>query len=331
MFANRAIQPRNPSSIYFGKIASRGDFVRSASGSRLIVLIDNWAAQGMELLIADPGWKSGYDTRGPIDFLLIGTRKRNAICGSLIPSADASSRRFPFIAATLFELGDALAFLPLSAVLLERHVHHHRALAHHASKTADAENALATLGDAMSDIAPDFELRNEGYRRFLATDTLADLSEALSLDGSETTVRRMVLAIGYLLQPVLTSYAVAPQKGLVLPLPAEPARMASVKALWLDLICTFLHRTDFELAVFTCIRNGLPALIVTFNGTTSAVFRALFNDEAARALLIDITDSAWVDAHAAQDAATYKLSSYLAHGELSLQHLVEAFRQGFSG
>jgi deoxyribodipyrimidine photolyase len=38
-----------------------------------------------------------------------------------------------------------------------------------------------------------------------------------------------------------------------------------------------------------------------------------------------------VDEYAAQDAAMYKLSSYLEHGELSLQQMVQTFRQSFTG
>ena len=104
MSANNPIQLRNPSSIYFGKISSRGDFVKSVSGTKVIALIDDWVAQGMEMLIADPGWKTYYDRAGSIDFLFIATHKKHTICGSLIPSGDSSSRRFPFIAATLFEI-----------------------------------------------------------------------------------------------------------------------------------------------------------------------------------------------------------------------------------
>lgn len=326
-----AIQPHNPSSIYFGKISSRGDFVRSASGTKLITLMDNWVAQGMELLIADPGWKICYDRSGPIDFLLVGTRKKHAVCGSMIASSDASSRRFPFIAATLFEIDESLAFIPYSPLMVERHVNYQRALVQLASSAIDAADTLAALNDVALEAEPAWSKCSDSYRQFFMHTSLAGLADALMLDGGHAAMRQIALAIGYLLQPVLTNYATAPQKGLVLPLPKDPSLQSLVKALWLDLICTFLPRADFELSIFSCIRHDQPRLVVTFNGTTPVLFRALFAGDAEQDFLIDITQSEWIEDYAAQDAATFKLSSYLEHGELPLQQLIETFRQGFAG
>ncbi|HJV50959.1 MAG TPA: type VI secretion system-associated protein TagF [Noviherbaspirillum sp.] len=326
-----AIQPRNPSSLYFGKISSRGDFVKSASGARVIALIDSWAAQGMELLIANPGWKPGYDNAGPIDFLFLGTRRTHAICGALAPSCDASARRFPFIAATLFEVDDALAFLPLSPLVMERHASRQRALAQHAAATHDAADTLAALGENALQVDSDQGKCRSGYAQFLARTSIAALADALALDDTQASLRQMVLATGYLLQPVLSNYAVAPQRGLALPLPSDPALAAPVRAWWLDLVCTFLPRADFELSVFSCRRQGRPTLIITFNGTTPAVFHALFEPDGTSELFIDIAQAAWVEECAARDAATFKLSSYLEHDALTLHQLMDTFRQGFSG
>jgi type VI secretion system protein ImpM len=331
MSANHAIQLRNPSSIYFGKILSRGDFVKSVSGTKVIALIDDWVAQGMEMLIAAPGWKTHYDSAGSIDFLFIATHKKHTICGSLIPSADASSRRFPFIAATLFEIDHSLAFLPFSPLVLERHVNHQRALIQHAARTHDAADTLATLSDVPLNAEIDSKKFTGSYEHFLFNTTIRGLTNALVLNPEQATVRQIVLAIGYLLQPILTNYATPPQKGLALPLPGDPARVAFVKALWLDLVSGFLPRAEFELSVFSCVHHGKPTLIITFNGVTPSVFRALFEEQAYQEHLIDISQATWVEEYALQDTATLKLSSYLEHGELSLHQLLETFRQGFTG
>jgi type VI secretion system protein ImpM len=331
MNPNATIQLRNSSSLYFGKISSRGDFVKSTSGTRVIALIDNWIAQGMEMLIEDPRWKTVYDNAGTIDFLLLGMRKRHAICGSLIPSSDSSSRRFPFIAATVFEVDEGLSFLPLSPLVLERHANQQRALIHHAANAPDASEVLATLNDIPLDAEHPHNEIAALYGKFLGDTSIAGLRKALYLDDSPASVRQMILAVGYLLQPVLTNYTIPPQKGLSLPLPRVPARLAVVKAFWLDLISIFLQRAEFELCVFSCIHLGVPRLIVAFNGVTPAIFRALFEEQAAKDYLIDITQSTWVEEHALTEPATLKLSSYLAHEDLPLQRLVDAFRQGFSG
>lgn len=331
MSASTTIRLRNPSSLYFGKIASRGDFVKSPSGANVIALIDQWIAQGMEMLIAYPGWKAYYDEAGAIDFLLIATRKKHAICGCLMPSVDASSRRFPFIGATLFETEDALDFLPCSPLMLERHLGHQRALVHHASKTHDAADVLAKLVAVPFETEPAQGHALEPYDNFLNNTSVAALARMLALKDGHAVVRRMVLATGFLLQPILTNYAIPPQKGIVMPLPRDPAHLTLVKALWLNLVAIFLPRADFDLSVFSCVHYGRPKLIVAFNGTTPSVFRALFEEQAAHEQLIDISESDWVDDYVRQDPATLKLSSYLEHEGLSLRQMVETFRQGFSG
>lgn len=47
---------------YFGKLPSRGDFVKSANNVQLLDTLDRWLAQGMELLAEAPDWKTTYDT-----------------------------------------------------------------------------------------------------------------------------------------------------------------------------------------------------------------------------------------------------------------------------
>lgn len=318
------------SSFYFGKIASRGDFVKSASGGNAIALFDHWFAQGMELLIAYPGWKAHYDKAGPIDFLFVGTRSKLAICGSLMPSSDASSRRFPFIGATLFEAEQPLAFLPFSPLLLERHVSHQRALVRHAATTHDPADTLASLGA----ISLEQDLVADGvahaYENFLSNTSLATLAALLSLEEGVPALRRLILALGFLLKP-LSEHAASPQKGIALPLPGNPSRLALTKALWLELATVFLRRAALDLSIFSCVHDGKPTLIIVFNGTTPSTFRALFDAQTAAEQLIEVADSDWIEEIVHQEPAAAKLSGYLEHGGLSLRQMADTFREGFSG
>ena len=45
------------SMVYFGKIPSRGDFVRSANQATLTQTLDRWLTQGIELMADDPDRK----------------------------------------------------------------------------------------------------------------------------------------------------------------------------------------------------------------------------------------------------------------------------------
>lgn len=330
MSASQPPRLRSHASFYFGKIASRGDFVRSTSGANVIALFDHWFAQGMELLIAYPDWKDRYDNAGPVDFLFIGTRGKLAICGCLMPSRDASSRRFPFTGATLFETAQPLAFLPLSPLLLERHISHQRALVRHAASTHDAADTLAALGAVAIDRELALDTAVQAYQNFLADTSLAALADALAIEGGPAAMRRTILALGLLLQP-LAGHAAGPQKGIALPLPGDPARLALVKALWLDLVSVFLPRAALDLSIFSCVHGGMPKLIVAFNGTTPSTFRALFDAQAAQEQLIEVVESEWVEEFVQQDQAAAKLAGYLEHGSLSLRQMMLTFQERFSG
>lgn len=325
------MQMKNPLSLYFGKIPARGDFVKSATGIKVISLIDNWVAQGMELLLAEPGWKIYYDSAGVIDFLFIGTQKRHAICGQLMPSRDASSRRFPFIGATLLEVDEPLEFLSLNALMLEPHANRLRALVQHAASTHDAAEVLTSLNETHLDVDVDYQAIDEIYDRYLSSASLNHLARCLELSEENSSLRQMILALGYLLQPMLSNYSVPPQKGLALPLPRDTAQLKLVKCFWLDLIGTFLLRAEMELSIFSCTHFGSPKLIVAFNGVPPNLYRALFNEQSAEECLIDVSQSAWVEDCVMQDLSIIKLSSYLSHGDLALKQVVETFRQCFAG
>lgn len=331
MSSNKAIQLRNPASIFFGKIPSRGDFVKSQSGAKVIALIDNWVAQGMEMLLAEPGWKTYYDGAGAIDFLFLGMQNRFAIWGNMLPSSDASLRRFPFIAATLFEIDDALSFLPISPAVLEKHGNQQRSLIQCAAKAADASDVLALLNDMQLEDNLKIPASIDDYQQFLASTSIRNLSRALNIKEGAASIRHMVLAIGYLLQPILTNYSHPPQKGLAIPLPQQSNNIAHIKTFWLDLVSTFLGRSAFEFGIFSCVHFDEPKLIITFNGAPPNAFKALFDMTAAQEYLIDVGQSSWVEEYAMQDMATLKLSSYLNHDDLMLLQLVKAFREGFSG
>jgi type VI secretion system protein ImpM len=329
MKVTNAISLNNPEHFYFGKVVSRGDFIKSAAGTRVIALIDNWIAQGMEQLASSPGWKTRYDSGSTVDFLFLGTRRRHAICGALKPSQDTSFRRFPFIAATLFEIDDPFAFLPLSPLVLGQHVDRLRAFVDQSVGTSEPGLSLESFDALRFDQRFSSDALNELYRQFLGNTSLAKLADVLSSNMSTATVRHMILATGYLLHPILTNYAIPPQNAIALPIPEDLRSLAMVKSFWLRLVNVFLSRAEFELALFSCTNSGKRRLIISFNGVTPNLFRALFDDELAQNYFVDVSESAWVDGHARRDSAGAKLSSYLNLEDLSLIHLEETFRQSF--
>ena len=75
---------------YFGKVPSRGDFIKGSDNPALIKTLDDWLARAMDLLASDARWKLSYDAMAPLHFAIIGPRRRHAIAGHIVASSDQS-------------------------------------------------------------------------------------------------------------------------------------------------------------------------------------------------------------------------------------------------
>ncbi|SHM32390.1 type VI secretion system protein ImpM [Duganella sacchari] len=303
---------------YFGKLAARSDFVKAVDNLALASLLDDWLADVMNLLSTDPRWKLNYDATRPLHFAFVGTRSRCAVAGHLVASADSSQRRYPFLGMSAIEVDDPslfisrcpLIFSPLWDTLeeLTREV-----LA--AQQPAAALHTLAgTLIEVLSADQPSFGDFLDGY-------TVAAM-EAI-LPG--VCVRRVILAIALLLEPVKRATAGRLEKSLVLPLPSSPQLRYLVAAFWLDLIVPFLRQADYELSLFL---TQLPSLVVGFSGAAPEVLAAIMDPQSATEHQINLNDTGWVD-EAMGNAQVQKLSAYLEQGQLSLRSAQALFHETF--
>lgn len=324
------IQPRNHGALYFGKIPAQADFVKSSNGAKVIARIDAWVEQGMNLLIADADWKARYDDAAPLDFLFVGTHLRQAICGSLAPSRDASSRRFPFIAANSFEIDTPLDFIALSPLILRRNWTRLRALVLHAISGNNAAEQLRLLDKPACEY-DDAEHALEAYATFLEDTTLGRLESNARITHPDLLMRQTVLALGFLLQPLLAGGSEVPLKALAVPVSGDPATAAFMRAFWLDLVATFLLRGEFELGIFNGMLDGRSYLVLSFSGAVPQTFSSLVGSDASSAHVVDTKDAPWVEDYIENDYGVKKLASYLDHPDLSLRQMIETFREVFAG
>jgi type VI secretion system protein ImpM len=151
--------------------------------------------------------------------------------------------------------------------------------------------------------------------------------------GHAVDMRQAMLALGLLLQPLLTSETQVLKKGLRLPLPADPLYRPLVATFWLELVVPFLQRGDFEVALFMPRRAGAaaPTLAIGFSGGSAAHLRAVLDPAASDEVFVDPTPAEWVEEHAREDYAVKKLSSYLQQPQLSLRQAMATFREAFLG
>ena len=316
---------------YFGKIPSRGDFVKGSDNPALIKVLDDWLAQAMDLMSADARWKLNYDAVAPLHFAFIGPRRRHAIAGHIVASSDQSSRRFPFLMMSTMEVPDPATFVPDAPLVLNRLWNRLESLTADVVKATDA---AAPLQAAASHVV-ELDLRSTAYDAafadFLDLQTVGALDVLLKQSGFTGSVRQILLALGLLLQPVMASSSSRLEKSLLLPLPQDPMYRNLVAAFWMHLITPFLARADFELAMFIARIDNRPALVLGFSGASAQTLRAIMDPQAGLERHITFDDVEWVEEQVNDDYAIKKLSTYLSQPTLSLKSALESLGTAFIG
>jgi type VI secretion system protein ImpM len=319
---------------WFGKVASRGDFVRSTQQGALTQMLDQWLSQGLELVSVDPRWKQRYDQVGPCRFAFLGARSQVALAGHMIPSVDSSGRRFPFVTAGSFDVEAPLPFMSHAPMALSRLWSRLEAIGR---EVCAAEDATASLNKATQSPRLEIDTSATAYATsfddFLEMQTVGSLEELLRAAHPRLELRRTLLAIGLLLQPVPASGVSRLDKGLALPLPDDPLYAPFVGAFWMSLVAPFLARGDFELALFVLRRQpeGGSELCIGFAGGSPATLQAIFDVDKRAEAFVEVVAADWADEHADDDYAIKKLSSYLSQPQLSMSQAMRTFKECFLG
>ena len=326
-------QPSLVSLTYFGKIASRGDFVRSTQQGALNQMLDQWLSQGLDLVSVDPRWKQRYDQLGSCRFAFLGARSKMALAGHLIPSVDAAGRRFPFVTAGSFEVQAPLPFMALAPMALSRIWTRLESLGREVCAAEDATLSLTKLMQTKVEIDTRPDSYATSFADFLDMQTVGSLEELLRASHPRLELRRSLLALGLLLQPVPASGVSRIDKGLALPLPEDPLYAPFVAAFWMSLVTPFLARGDFELALFVVRRQpGAGAeLCIGFAGGAPATLQAIFDVDKRDEAFVAVVQADWVDEHVGEDYAIKKLSSYLMQPQLSTSQAMQTFKECFLG
>lgn len=103
----------------YGKLPSRGDFVRHR-GAAASTVLDRWFGEGLlecERLRGD-AWEDAFDA-APEGNLFMRLPAGDWVAGSLRPSRDSLGRRYPFVVFATLGLEPGAGGLPLLAVLCE--------------------------------------------------------------------------------------------------------------------------------------------------------------------------------------------------------------------
>ena len=313
---------------YFGKIPGRSDFIRQPAGLSMTGALDAWLGMVMERLGTGDHARLRYDAMAPVHVAFVGTRRRHAVAGHLVASRDRAGRRYPFLLMHAMDVDEPAAFvaqcpLALQPLWTRMAALAQGAVAHATHGTPATPSALDAIGSAEVEIDGGCA---SAMAAFLATGTAASLASLLGTD-----VRRLMLALGLLLQPVLQSGVQQVARSLALPLPADPLARCHVAAFWMELIVPFLRRADVELSLLITTLEDKPTLVVAFSSACVRTLHALIDPALRAAQIVDVGDAAWVDDAVGADVAVRTLATYLEQAQLPLRLARELFLQAFTG
>lgn len=318
--------------VYFGKLPCRGDFVRSATSPAMIQSLDRWLSSGIELMADDAHWKQMYDQAPNARFVMLGAQRSAAMAGYLVPSADAAGRRFPFLVATTLEIEPDQA--GLTPLMLEPVWSRLAALGNGARHArTDAATVLSDLNSAHSPTPRAAAEAREDYRAFLEQTTLGQLSRELQgAAAAGVDFRQALLALGLLLQPLLSSGAQVVDKGLHLPLPAEEPYRSRVATFWMELVTCFMARTSHDVSMFMPeVDKTRARLLIGFSAGSASLLHGLLDERAMPSAFVALASSSWVEDCLAGNYGLKKLSSYLQLPQMSLAQVLESFHEAFLG
>lgn len=327
------VKPSSVTLACFGKLPSRGDFVRSAQQPALMQQLDQWLARAMDAMSADVRWKATFDAATPLHFVFLGPRQRVGLAGYVVPSRDASGRRYPFMTTGSFDVADPARFMAVSPLALTKLWSRLATSARLAQAAADLNDVQPQLhaDSVVVDTAPDAHLA--GFEQFTLHTSVSAL-EALLHGPSHVSARQSILALGLLLQPAFKQTLGDASKALALPLPAEPAKRSAVAAFWLALMGRFVAGRDVELAVFFAPRAPRPRMLVGFTGASAKLLHGLLDPTLSADHVIDVGQAEWVEEWVSEAAGATaglrKLSGYLHEPQLSLMQVMTTFREAFA-
>jgi type VI secretion system protein ImpM len=316
---------------YFGKLPAQGDFIKASHNHQpLTAVLDSWASGGLELLAQDVGWKAQYDRAPGVHFAFMSSRRRPVIAGHLIPSHDQSGRRFPFFAAVTFEVAHPLSFMAHCPQSYSRLWSRLGRELPQLKATSDPAQLLVEWQAQHVSIAIDQRALDLAFQDFLEMQTIGSLEHMLVSAGHAADVRRIMIALGALLEPVMASGAPRMGKGLGLPLPDDPLSRQLVAAFWLELISGFLGNSEFELLLM--LRGGAsPIMSLNFAGASARSLCGVFDAPTREDDIVMLDNPEWVEEQITEGHKLNKISNYTRQKELTLATARVTFREAFLG
>lgn len=309
---------------YFGKCPARGDFIRSHGHASMLDTLDQWVAQALEAQAVQTDWQHHYDQMPNLDFVFCSTRMSLALAGTLSSSRDTSYRRFPLITGIRMQVTKPSSFMGQAPALLQSLWQSTKLLNTETIQTSDATIAMQCLSQQLAvGVGGGLE-----YQTYLMYQTVGSFGQELTQAKHRGNLIQGLIALGLLLQPVISHGAENLNKALVLPLP-KGNHSTKAATFWLSLITGFIQHHTIELSALIYHRDEQPILLIGFQGADSTTLAGLMRGELIGDHWVDVFDAAWIESYLENDAGLARLEQVLDDQQMPLLDLIKIFKEVF--
>lgn len=251
---------------YFGKLSSRGDFVRHNGSTPAVRALDAWIQNGLRTLgqRIDGGLDGAFDNAGSSGFVLRHLDAPGPVLGTIRPSRDASGRTYPFF--VLLQLDDAGADRASSIRMAREHAVFFASSVRAVDAAVSGEMDTSDLDNWMLENAGRFATgstqTSNGDARF---DSIRFSALCERLWGSFESDRKLAVFhnLWSVFEPLRDPDRPMPGYGVQIPLANEELLIPSV-AFWLSVCHRLMGRPGPAPSLIWNIhraRNGNPPLL----------------------------------------------------------------------
>lgn len=305
--------------IYFGKIPSRGDFIRARSHAQEIDSIDHWISEALA-----HSERLFYQTPC-IYFSHVNTAEQSSITGTVIPSHDSTDRSYPLIGFAL-EYTDKpkswLNYLPVKSSSLWDTTYEAVCAAKQQQSDTEANNLLNNCSLSIDRNASTY------YYDFINKMTLDDFSRFI--EQSKTQLIEKIIATGLLFLPTYTKGFHGLNKALCWTLARDKQTSIMLATFWHDLIHGFYQPHEMTLNTYLYQIKDQYHMTLSFGAPSGRLLAQLALDgQKSGDDWVFIDDSEWTQSYIEDDIGLTRLQKLLSQDHLYLYDVRQLFKQIF--
>lgn len=317
--------------VYFGKLPSRGDFVRARNHLPETNAIDQWVSQAIALsgsILPEPLANDNANKESPfLYFSHVDTVSNQIITGVLLPSQDSSGRhrQYPVIGFGVIH-GDNpknwMKYLPVKSMPLWNDIQQALLVAKQASDSAQMIEQLNACQLTIDNHA------STQYYDFINTVSLQQI--AVLMDVTKSQLVQQIIATGLLFLPTFSKGFAGLNKIIHWSLPTSKSQAIYLATFWHDLIHGFYQ--PHQLSLNTYLYQGVERykLLMSFIKPDGQLLSQLAASEADAVEgypddWVAIASSDWTQGYIDNDIGLSRLSQ----DDLSLYEVRQLFKRTF--